>query len=281
MFKIIKKKILSKDVFLFEIEARQIAKKACAGQFVIVNIDEFGERIPLTIADFDREKGIITIIFQAIGASTKLLSEKNEGDYVKDFVGPLGQKSEIYKTGKTVICVGGGIGIAPIYPIVRSMKEIGNKVISIIGARNSDILILEDELKKISDEVIITTDDGSKGIKGFVTDALKSIIDRGEKIAQVTAIGPVIMMKTVADLTKKYGVKTIVSLNPIMIDGTGMCGGCRVQVGDETKFACIDGPEFDGHLVDFNSLMLRQRMYRKEETEAKEHVCNLSINSVN
>lgn len=281
MFKIIKKKILSKDVFLFEIEARQIAKKACAGQFVIVNIDEFGERIPLTIADFDREKGIITIIFQAIGASTKLLSEKNEGDYVKDFVGPLGQKSEIYKTDKTVICVGGGIGIAPIYPIVRSMKEIGNKVISIIGARNSDILILEDELKKISDEVIITTDDGSKGIKGFVTDALKSIIDRGEKIAQVTAIGPVIMMKTVADLTKKYGVKTIVSLNPIMIDGTGMCGGCRVQVGDETKFACIDGPEFDGHLVDFASLMLRQRMYRKEEAEAEDHVCNLSINSAN
>ncbi len=281
MFKIIKKKILSKDVFLFEIEARQIAKKACAGQFVIVNIDEFGERIPLTIADFDREKGIITIIFQAIGVSTKLLSEKNEGDYVKDFVGPLGQKSEIYKTDKTVICVGGGIGIAPIYPIVRSMKEIGNKVISIIGARNSDILILEDELKKISDEVIITTDDGSKGIKGFVTDALKSIIDRGEKIAQVTAIGPVIMMKTVADLTKKYGVKTIVSLNPIMIDGTGMCGGCRVQVGDETKFACIDGPEFDGHLVDFASLMLRQRMYRKEEAEAEDHVCNLSINSAN
>lgn len=281
MFKIIKKKILSKDVFLFEIEARQIAKKACAGQFVIVNIDEFGERIPLTIADFDREKGIITIIFQAIGASTKLLSEKNEGDYVKDFVGPLGQKSEIYKTDKTVICVGGGIGIAPIYPIVRSMKEIGNKVISIIGARNSDILILEDELKKISDEVIITTDDGSKGIKGFVTNALKSIIDRGEKIAQVTAIGPVIMMKTVADLTEKYGVKTIVSLNPIMIDGTGMCGGCRVQVGDETKFACIDGPEFDGHLVDFASLMLRQRMYRKEEAEAEDHVCNLSINSAN
>lgn len=276
MFKIIKKEILSKDVFQFEIEAMQIAKKACAGQFVIVNIDEFGERIPLTIADFDREKGTVTIIFQAIGASTKLLSEKNEGDYVKDFVGPLGQKSEIYKTDETVICVGGGIGIAPIYPIVRSMKEIGNKVISIIGARNSGLLILEDELKKISDEVIIATDDGSKGIKGFVTDGLKSLIDRGEKIAQVTAIGPVIMMKTVAELTKKYGIKTVVSLNPIMIDGTGMCGGCRVQVGDKTKFACIDGPEFDGHLVDFNSLMLRQRMYRKEETEAKEHVCNLS-----
>ncbi|MBR0518942.1 sulfide/dihydroorotate dehydrogenase-like FAD/NAD-binding protein [bacterium] len=275
MFKIIKKKILSKDVFLFEIEALQIAKKACAGQFVIVNIDEFGERIPLTIADFDREKGTVTIIFQAIGASTKLLSEKNEGDYIKDFVGPLGQKSEIYKTDETIICVGGGIGIAPIYPIVRSMKEIGNKVISIIGARNSGLLILEDELIKISDEVIITTDDGSKGIKGFVTDALKSIIDRGEKIAQVTAIGPVIMMKTVSELTKKYGIKTIVSLNPIMIDGTGMCGGCRVQVGETTKFACIDGPEFDGHLVDFASLMLRQRMYRKEEAEARDHVCNL------
>ena len=270
-----KKKILSKDVFLFEIEALQIAKKACAGQFVIVNIDEFGERIPLTIADFDREKGTVTIIFQAIGASTKLLSEKNEGDYIKDFVGPLGQKSEIYKTDETIICVGGGIGIAPIYPIVRSMKEIGNKVISIIGARNSGLLILEDELIKISDEVIITTDDGSKGIKGFVTDALKSIIDRGEKIAQVTAIGPVIMMKTVSELTKKYGIKTIVSLNPIMIDGTGMCGGCRVQVGETTKFACIDGPEFDGHLVDFASLMLRQRMYRKEEAEARDHVCNL------
>lgn len=276
MFKILKKKILSKDVFQFEIEALQIAKKACAGQFVIVNIDEFGERIPLTIADFDREKGTVTIIFQAIGASTKLLSEKNEGDYIKDFVGPLGQKSEIYKTDDTVICIGGGIGIAPIYPIVRSMKEAGNKVISIIGARNSGLLILEDELKKISDEVIVATDDGSKGIKGFVTDGLKSIIDRGEKIAQVTAIGPVIMMKTVAELTKKYDIKTIVSLNPIMIDGTGMCGGCRVQVGDETKFACIDGPEFDGHLVDFPSLMLRQRMYKKEESEAKDHICNLA-----
>lgn len=275
MFKIIKKKILSKEVFLFEIEAVQIAKKACAGQFVIVNIDEFGERIPLTIADFDRARGSITIIFQAIGASTKLLSEKNEGEYIRDFVGPLGKKSEISKHEGTIVCIGGGIGIAPIYPIVRSMKEAKNKVISIIGARNSSLLILEDELKKISDEVIIATDDGSKGIKGFVTDGLQSLIDRGEKIAQVTAIGPVIMMKTVAELTKKYEIKTIVSLNPIMIDGTGMCGGCRVQIGNETKFACIDGPEFDGHLVDFGSLMLRQKMYKKEEKEAKDHICNL------
>ena len=277
MFKILKKAELSPGIFHMDIEAPRVAKKAKPGQFIILRVNEEGERIPLTIADFDVEAGSITLIFAAIGASTQLLSQKEVGDTIPDFVGPLGQPSEISGDMGTVVCIGGGIGVAPVYPIARAMKQAGNKVISIMGAKNKDILIFEDKMRAISDEVIITTDDGSCGIKGFVTTALQTLVDRGEKIDQVTAIGPGIMMRSVVEATRPLGIKTIVSLNPIMIDGTGMCGGCRVQVGDETKFACVDGPEFDGHLVDFASLMSRGRMYREQEAEAKDHICRIVL----
>ena len=277
MFKIVYKKELSPGIFHFDIEAPRVANKAKAGQFIVLRVDEKGERIPLTIADFDREKGTITLIFQAVGASTIQLSQLNEGDSIVDFVGPLGQPSEISSGMGTIVCIGGGIGVAPVYPIARAMHEAGNKVISIMGARTKDILIFEDRMRAISDEVLIATDDGSYGVKGFVTTALQQLVDRGEKIDQVTAIGPGIMMKSVCDATRPLGIKTIVSLNPVMVDGTGMCGGCRVQVGDEMKFACVDGPEFDGHLVDFANLMSRGRMFREEEARAKDHVCNIGL----
>lgn len=264
MYKILTKKELSQGVQLFEIEAPMIAKKAQPGQFVIVRIDEDGERIPLTIADFNRDKGTITIIFQEVGGSTKALGNLNAGDSILDFVGPLGKATHIEKMGN-VVCIGGGIGVAPIYPIARGMKEAGNHVISIMGARNESILILEEKMNAASNEVYITTDDGSKGHKGFVTDQLKKLIDSGMEISVVIAIGPVVMMRSVAETTRPYGIKTVVSLNPIMVDGTGMCGGCRVQVGDESKFACVDGPEFDAHQVDFAGLMSRQRMYKSQE----------------
>jgi len=244
-----------------------VAKKAQAGQFVILRIDEKGERIPLTIADYDREKGTITIIFMEVGKTTKQLGTLNVGDSIENFAGPLGIASEVKNYG-TVICVGGGVGIAPLYPIVRELKKAGNYVISILGAKNKKLLLLEDEIEYFSDEFYITTDDGSKGHKGFVSDVLQKQIDNKEKINMVMAIGPVIMMKVVADLTKKYNIKTLVSLNPIMVDGTGMCGGCRVSVGEKTKFACVDGPEFDGHEVDFENLMLRNRRFLKEEEDA-------------
>lgn len=270
MYKILKKKELSQGVLLFELEAARIAKKAEPGQFVIVRTDEEGERVPLTIADFDREKGTITIIFQEVGASTKQLGSFAEGDCILDLVGPLGKKTHIEKMGN-IVCIGGGIGVAPIYPIARGMKQAGNHVISIMGARNEELLILEDEMNAVSDEVYITTDDGSRGHKGFVTDQLKMLIDSGMEISTVIAIGPVVMMRSVAETTRSYGIKTVVSLNPIMVDGTGMCGGCRVQVGDESKFACVDGPEFDAHKVDFAGLMARQRMYKRQEAE---HICH-------
>jgi len=244
-----------------------VAKKAQAGQFVILRIDEKGERIPLTIADYDREQGTITIIFMEVGKTTKQLGTLNVGDTIENFAGPLGVASEVKNYG-TVVCVGGGVGIAPLYPIVRALKEAGNYIISILGAKNKKLLLLEEEIESFSDEIYITTDDGSKGHKGFVSDVLQKQIDNKEKIDMVMAIGPVIMMKVVADLTKKYDIKTLVSLNPIMVDGTGMCGGCRVSVGDKTKFACVDGPEFDGHEVDFNNLMLRNRRFLKEEEDA-------------
>jgi ferredoxin--NADP+ reductase len=244
-----------------------VAKKAQAGQFVILRIDEKGERIPLTIADYDREKGTITIIFMEVGKTTKQLGKLNVGDSIENFAGPLGIASEVKNYG-TVVCVGGGVGIAPLYPIVRALKEAGNYVISILGAKNKALLLLEEEIESFSDELYITTDDGSKGHKGFVSDVLQKQIDSKEKIDMVMAIGPVIMMKVVADLTKKYQIKTLVSLNPIMVDGTGMCGGCRVSVEGKTKFACVDGPEFDGHEVDFNNLMLRNRRFLKEEEDA-------------
>ena len=277
MYKIISKRELSSGIFQMEIEAPQIAKKVQSGQFVILRINEEGERIPLTVADYDREKGLIKIIFQAVGLSTKLLGNMKENDYILDFVGPLGKRSEISSGLGTVVCIGGGIGVAPIHPVAKAMKEAGNKVISIIGARSKDILIMEEDIKKVSDEVLVTTDDGSYGIHGFVTDALKQIIDRGDKPAVVYAIGPVVMMRSVAKATKMSGIKTVVSLNPIMIDGTGMCGCCRVTVGDETRFACVDGPEFDGHLVDFEELMMRLTMYREEEAKAKDHSCRIGL----
>ena len=277
MYNIIKKDLLSSGVYRYDILAPRVAKKAQPGQFIILRVREQGERIPLTIADFDREKGTVTIIFQVVGASTQLLSELEEGQAILDFVGPLGQPSDVQPGIGTVVCIGGGIGVAPVHPIARAMKEAGNKVISIMGARSKDILIMEEEMKKASDEVIITTDDGTYGIKGFVTTALQSLVDRGEKLDRVYAIGPVVMMKSVVEATRPLGLKTIVSLNPIMVDGTGMCGGCRVQVGDAVKFACVDGPEFDGHLVDFAGLRSRQGMYRAQEAEAKDHVCRIGL----
>jgi ferredoxin--NADP+ reductase len=277
MFKILAKKELSPNVYAMTIEAPRVASKAQPGQFIILRIDEEGERIPLTIADFDREKGTILLVFQTIGASTMELAAMNAGDSLLDFVGPLGQPSVIKKMEGTVVVVGGGIGVAPTYPIARAMKEAGNKVIAIMGAKTKDILIMEDMMKQVTDEILVTTDDGSRGIKGFVTYAVQALVDRGEKIAQITAIGPCIMMKSVADATRDLGIRTIVSLNPIMVDGTGMCGGCRVTVGGETKFACVDGPEFDGHQVDFKGLMSRQRMYRDLEAEEKDHVCRIGL----
>lgn len=277
MFKILRKEEWSPNVYAMDIEAPRVAKKAQAGQFIVLRVNEEGERIPLTIADFDRETGRILIVFQAIGASTMELAALEAGDSILDFVGPLGRPSEIAKLDGTMVVVGGGIGVAPTYPIARAMKEAGNKVIAIMGAKTKDILIMEDEMKAVTDEVLVTTDDGSYGIKGFVTNAVQALVDRGEKIAQITAIGPVIMMKSVADATRDLGIHTVVSLNPIMVDGTGMCGGCRVTIGDETKFACVDGPEFDGHLVDFKGLMSRQRMYRDKEVVEKDHVCHIGL----
>ena len=277
MYRILKKQELSPGILEYDIEAPRVAKKALPGQFIVLRVNEEGERVPLTIADFDREKGIVTILFQVVGASTGLLASLKEGASILDFVGPLGQPSELSDHMGTVVFVGGGIGVAPVYPIARAAHELGNKVISILGAKTKDILIFEERMRAISDEVLITTDDGSYGIKGFVTNAIEELIKRGEKIDQVTAIGPGVMMKSVAEATRPYGIKTVVSLNPIMVDGTGMCGGCRVQVGEETKFACVDGPEFDGHLVDFRGLMARGRMYRTQEAKEKDHICNIGL----
>ena len=277
MAKIITKELIAPQVYEMVVDAPLVAHKCKPGQFVIVRTDEFSERVPLTIADFNREAGTITLIIQAIGNSTHHLCEAlGVGDDILDVVGPLGRPSEMEKFG-TVVVVGGGIGVAPVYPIARAMHEAGNKVISIMGAKTKDILIFEDKMRAISDEVLIATDDGSYGVKGFVTTALQQLVDRGEKIDQVTAIGPGVMMRSVVEATRPLGIKTIVSLNPVMVDGTGMCGGCRVQVGDEMKFACVDGPEFDGHLVDFDSLMSRSRMFRPQEAQAKDHVCNIGL----
>ena len=277
MFTIRKKQLLSPGVYRYEVDAPRVAEKTQPGQFVILRTHEEGERIPLTVADFDREKGVLTLIFQVVGASTELLAQMKEGDAILDLVGPLGQKSHIASGLGTVVCIGGGIGVAPVYPITRGMKEAGNRVISIIGAKSQDILIMEKEMRAASDETLVTTDDGSYGIKGFVTTALKELLTRGERIDLVYAIGPVVMMKSVADVTRPLGIKTIVSLNPVMVDGTGMCGGCRVQVGGETKFACVDGPEFDGAIVDFAGLQARQGMYREMEAKAREHVCRIGL----
>jgi len=271
MYEILKKEVLSETVKLMEIKAPLVAKAAKAGQFIILRIDEEGERIPLTIADYDGKKGTVTVIFMEVGKTTKQLGTMKVNDKILNFAGPLGMASEIEKYG-TCVMIGGGVGIAPLYPIVKELKQAGNKVISILGARNEKLLMLEDEVEKYSDEFYICTDDGSKGTKGFVSNVLQDLIDKGEKIDIVWAIGPVIMMKVVADLTKKYDLKTLVSLNPIMVDGTGMCGGCRVTVDGKIKFACVHGPEFDGHKVDFDNLMLRNRRFIDEE----KHACKIA-----
>ena len=260
MFKIVKREEMSEGtVILNEIEAPMIARKAKPGQFVILKANETGERIPLTMAETDPDKGTITVIYMVVGKSTALFKTLLVGEGYQDVIGPLGKPTDVEKVGN-VVCVGGGTGIAVLHPITRALKEIGNHVTSIIGARSKDLLILEDKMKAVSHELLITTDDGSYGRKGFVTDALRDVLDKGDT-RLVVAIGPVPMMKFVSKLTEEYGVKTIVSLNPIMVDGTGMCGGCRVTVGDQTKFACVDGPEFDGHKVDYDELMLRLQAY--------------------
>lgn len=267
MYKVLEKKELAKGLYEMKMSAPEFAKKAKAGHFLIIKVSEKGERIPLTVADFNAEEGTVTIVFAAIGVSTEKIAELNIGDEVMDFTGPLGEKSEIENFG-TVVMVGGGVGIAPVYPIARALKEAGNRVISVIGARNSELLMWEDKMAEISDELYIATDDGSKGRKGFVTDILAELMEK-EKIDRVWAIGPVPMMKAVSNLTRDK-IKTIVSMNPIMVDGTGMCGACRVSVGGETKFACIEGPEFDGHLVDFDLAMRRLAYYKDEEKTALE-----------
>ncbi|MBF0506953.1 MAG: sulfide/dihydroorotate dehydrogenase-like FAD/NAD-binding protein [Nitrospirae bacterium] len=279
MYKILEKQVLSDVIKLMVIEAPHIAQRAKAGQFTIVRIDEQAERIPLTIADYDSKAGTITIIFQEVGQSTMHLGTLNVGDSIASFAGPLGHPTEIENYG-TVICMGGGVGIAPIYPITRALKQAGNKVISIIAARSKDLLFWEDKMRAVSDEIHVCTDDGSHGRKGLVTDPLKEILEaKKENIAKVWAIGPAIMMKFVSLTTKPFNVPTIVSLNTIMIDGTGMCGGCRVLLDEGAKFVCVDGPEFDGHKVDWNSLMSRLSYYREEEKMAvehwKEHKCKL------
>ncbi len=267
MYKILEKEDIAPGEKLYVLDAPDIARKAKPGQFVIIIIDEKGERIPLTIADFNREKGTITIIVQEVGKSTMQLGNIKKGEGILNVVGPLGIPTHIEKYG-TVVCVGGGVGIACIYPIARGMKEAGNRVISILGARTKDFIFWEDKIKTVSDEFYITTDDGSSGKKGFVSDQLKDIIDNKEKIDLVMTIGPAIMMKVVSETTRPFNIKTVVSLNSIMVDGTGMCGSCRVEVDGKTKFACVDGPDFDAHKVNFNLLNDRQKVYLKEEKEA-------------
>ena len=274
MFEIISKKSLNPTVTQMEILAPFVAKKALAGQFIILRVDEDGERIPLTIAGYDREKGTVTIIFQIVGGGTERLNHKNEGDFIPDFVGPLGKPT--HTEGLKKVCVvGGGVGCAIALPVARALHEQGASVTSIIGFRNKDLVILENEFKACSDAFYMMTDDGSYGRQGNVCVPLKELLEQGEAFDEVITIGPLIMMKFVCLTTKEYGVKTIASMNPIMIDGTGMCGGCRLTVGGEMKFACVDGPEFDGHLIDFDEAMSRSRTYADFETREKETACNL------
>lgn len=275
MFKILKKEYLANNIWLMDIEAPRVAKSCQPGQFVIVKMDEKGERIPLTVCDYDREKGTVTIVFQSVGVSTQEMAEYEAGDSFMDFVGPLGCASELIETPvdelkkESILFVCGGVGTAPVYPQVKWMKAHGVDVDVIIGARTKDIIILEEEMKKVAANLYIATDDGSYGFKGNGCDQINELVkNQGKKYTRVVAIGPMIMMKFVCLLTKELNIPTIVSMNPIMVDGTGMCGACRLQVGDEIKFACVDGPEFDGHLVDFDQAMRRQRMYKSEEGRA-------------
>lgn len=274
MHLIIRKKELNPTVTLMDVKAPEIAKKAEPGQFVILRVDAKGERIPLTIADFDREKGIVTIIFQIVGATTEKLNHLKEGEYIADFVGPLGVPTHTDGLKKVAV-VGGGVGCAIAYPVAKKLYEQGAIVHAIVGFRNKELVILESEFRAVSQRFVMMTDDGSCGTKGLVTDALLSLINEGEQYDAVITIGPLIMMKFVAKLTKEHGVKTIASMNPIMIDGTGMCGCCRITVAGKTKFACVDGPDFDAHEVDFDEAMQRCSMYRPFEREAHERVCNL------
>lgn len=274
MYRIIRKEILNPTVTLLEIEAPLVARKAEPGQFIILRIDENGERIPLTIADFNRENGSITIIFQIVGSTTEKLNSLEVGDSLCDFVGPLGTPSKIDGLKKVAV-IGGGVGCAIAFPIAKKLHKLGATVDSIIGFRNKDLVILEKAFNNVSNSVSVMTDDGSYGEKGLVTDALKSLIDSGNEYDEIFAIGPLIMMKFVCALTKEYGIKTTVSMNPIMIDGTGMCGGCRLSVGGETKFACVDGPDFDGHLVNFDEMIERNTMYRDFEKCKRDDTCNL------
>ena len=274
MYRIVTKTALKPTVILYEIEAPMVAKKAQPGQFIILRVDENGERIPITIHDYDREKGTVTIIVQTVGATTEKLSHKQQGDCLHDFVGPLGKPTET--EGKKKVCVvGGGVGCAIAYPVAKKLHDIGVEVHAIVGFRNKDLVILEDEFKAASSKFVLMSDDGSAGEKGLVTDALKKLIESGEKYDRVITIGPLIMMKFVCQLTKQYEIPTVASMNPIMIDGTGMCGGCRLTVGGQTKFACVDGPDFDGYEVDFDEAMSRGSTYRDFERHAYERDCNL------
>ncbi len=282
MYEILEKKQIAPSVNYFRISAPRIAKRRKAGQFVMIRTTQEGERIPLTIADADPVEGSVSLVVQEVGKTTMQMGKLKVGDVILDMAGPLGKPTHVEKKPHTVVIVGGGIGTAPAHPIAQAHKNIGNKVISILGARNKDLLIMEEEMRKTSDEVLVMTDDGSYGIKGLVTEGILSLVARGEKISEVIAIGPPVMMKFVSSTTRPLNIPTTVSLNTIMIDGTGMCGGCRVTVGGKNKFVCVDGPEFDGHLVDWDNMMLRQRSYQDLESESlnrwKEHGskgCNL------
>ena len=274
MYRIVRKEALKPTVILYEIEAPTVAKKAEPGQFIILRVDENGERIPITIHDYDREKGTVTIIVQTVGATTEKLSHKQQGEFIQDFVGPLGRPTET--EGKKKVCVvGGGVGCAIAYPVLKKFHDCGAEVHAVVGFKNKDVVILEDKFKSASDVMKLVTDDGSYGEKGLVTDALKQLIEEGNQYDEIFAIGPAIMMKFVSKTTEPYGIPTTVSMSPIMVDGTGMCGGCRLTVGGETKFACVDGPDFDGHKVDWDESLKRGKMYFDWERHKHEEVCNL------
>ena len=275
-YKIVKKADLNSQIYLMEIEAPLVARKAAPGQFVILRIDEKGERVPFTIADFDKAKGTVTVIIQAVGKTTKDLSKLNEGDTILDFAGPLGIPTPLEGLKKVAV-IGGGLGTAIAYPQAKKLKELGAEVTAISGFRSKEYIILEDEMNAVSDKLIITTDDGSNGLQGFVTDRLREELESGEKYDEVIAIGPLVMMRAVCNLTKEYDIPTTVSMNPVMIDGTGMCGGCRVIVGGETKFACVDGPDFDGHKIDWDAAIKRQQMFKAyEKRSCEEGKCRLT-----
>ena len=275
-YKIVKKADLNSQIYLMEIEAPLVARKAAPGQFVILRIDEKGERVPFTIADFDKEKGTVTVIIQAVGKTTRDLSKLNEGDTILDFAGPLGIPTPLEGLKKVAV-IGGGLGTAIAYPQAKKLKELGAEVTAISGFRSKEYIILEDEMNAVSDKLIITTDDGSNGLQGFVTDRLREELESGEKYDELIAIGPLLMMRAVCNLTKEFGIPTTVSMNPVMIDGTGMCGGCRVIVGGETKFACVDGPDFDGHKIDWDAAIKRQQMFKAyEKRSCEEGKCRLT-----